>query len=98
MPGVLIISFQLTLFGGLPFWCLPLVTGASYHDKATSGSLVVQGCGFRYLGAQCFAASHFPFSSFRRQTVNFNWFADFSFSILALVYKSINTSPRLVHQ
>ncbi len=28
----------------------PLVTGASHHDKATSGLLAVQGCGLRYLG------------------------------------------------
>ncbi len=36
----------------------PLVTGASHHDKATSGSLVVQGCDFRYLGTPHNASQH----------------------------------------
>jgi hypothetical protein len=35
--------------------------GTSHPVKATSGSLVVSGCGRRYgNSAQCFAASHFP--------------------------------------
>ncbi len=29
---------------------LPFVTGMSHHTKATSGSLVVSGCGYRYSG------------------------------------------------
>jgi hypothetical protein len=29
---------------------LPFMTGMSHHTKAASGSLVVSGCGYRYLG------------------------------------------------
>jgi hypothetical protein len=36
----------------------PLVTGASYHDKATSGLLAIQGCDFRYLGTLHNASQH----------------------------------------
>jgi len=36
----------------------PLASGASHHDKATSGSLVVQGCGFRYWGTPHHASQH----------------------------------------
>jgi hypothetical protein len=40
---------------------LPFESGMSHHVKATSGSLAVSGCGFRYgNSAPCFAASHFP--------------------------------------
>ena len=40
---------------------LPFVHGMSHPVKATSGSLVVSGCGRRYgNSAQHFAASHFP--------------------------------------
>jgi len=40
---------------------LPFVHGMSHPVKATSGSLVVSGCGRRYgNSAQCFAAMHFP--------------------------------------
>jgi hypothetical protein len=43
----------------------PLITGASHHDKATSGSLVVQGCDFRYLGTPHNASQHRTSLSFR---------------------------------